>query len=143
MKIEITIFASSSLEGRELEKTFVGEKLAQAITSLTVEKVGQRVDVEINSIHSGTPEYEFHKAVLYSDVVIFDGSLEEDGIALGENYACIPHAPYLMDNVIVVSRTELPINFIPMLIKQMYCPLEKKRRKNEKEIHRNTIPMKK
>lgn len=81
MKIEITIFASSSLEGRELEKTFVGEKLAQAITSLTVEKVGQCVDVEINSIHSDAPEYEFRKAVLYSDVVIFDGSLYVDCLA--------------------------------------------------------------
>ena len=37
------------MEGRELEKTFVGEELAQAITSLTVEKVGQSVDVEIKT----------------------------------------------------------------------------------------------
>lgn len=141
MKIEITIFASSSLEGRELEKTFVGEKLAQAITSLTVEKVGQRVDVEINSIHSGTPEYEFHKAVLYSDVVIFDGSLEEDGIALGENYACIPHAPYLMDNVIVVSRTELPINFIPNAYQTNVLPIgeetEEERERNPQKHYTN------
>lgn len=137
MKIEITIFASSSLEGRELEKTFVG----QAITSLTVEKVGQCVDVEINSIHSDAPEYEFHKAVLYSDVVIFDGSLEEDGIALGENYACIPHAPYLMDNVIVVSRTELPINFIPNAYQTNVVPIgeetEEERERNPQKHYTN------
>ena len=113
MRIEIALFASSSLKGRELEKTLGSESLMQSITSLLMEKVEKSIEVEINSIHSDAPEYEFHKAVLYSDVVLFDGSLEEDVIALGENYACIPHAPYLMDNVIVVSRTELPINFIP------------------------------
>ena len=141
MKIEITIFASSSLEGRELEKTFVGEELAQAITSLTVEKVGQCVDVEVKSIHSHASEYEFHKAVLYSDVVIFDGSLEEDGIALGENYACIPHAPYLMDNVIVVSRTELPINFIPNAYQTNVLPMgeetEEEREQNPQKRYTN------
>ena len=141
MKIEITIFASSSLEGRELEKTFVGEELAQAITSLTVEKVGQCVDVEVKSIHSHASEYEFHKVVLYSDVVIFDGSLEEDGIALGENYACIPHAPYLMDNVIVVSRTELPINFIPNAYQTHVLPMgeetEEEREQNPQKRYTN------
>lgn len=113
MKMEIVLFASSSLEGQELEMTLIEESLSQSITSLLMEKEEQSVEEEINSIHSDAPEYEFHKAMFYSDVVIFDGSLEEDGIALGENYACIPHAPYLMDNVIVISRTELPINFIP------------------------------
>lgn len=141
MKIEITLFASSSLEGRELEKTFVGETLAQAIKSLMVEKVGLCVDVEINSIRSDAPEYEFHKAVLYSDVVIFDGSLEEDGIALGENYACIPHAPYLMDNVIVVSRTELPINFIPNAYQTNVVPIgeemEEERKRNPQKHYTN------
>ena len=105
MRIEKALFASSSLKGRELEKTLGSESLMQSITSLLMEKVEKSIEVEINSIHSDAPEYEFHKAVLYSDVVLFDGSLEEDVIALGENYACIPHAPYLMDNVIVVSRT--------------------------------------
>ena len=124
MKVEVSLFASSSLKGQELEKALMEEEsLSQSITSLLMEKMGQSIDVEINSIHSEAPEYEFHKAELYSDAVIFDGSLEEDGIALGENYACIPHAPYLMDNVIVVSRTELPINFIPNAYQTNVVPI--------------------
>lgn len=123
MKVEISLFASSSLKGRILEKTLLGEGGSQTITSLLIGEMGWSIEVEIISIHSQAPEYEFHKAVLYSDVVIFDGSLEEDGIALGENYACIPHAPYLMDNVIVVSRTELPINFIPNAYQTNVVPI--------------------
>ena len=68
------------------------DSLYQYIMSLLEGKQGGSIDVEINTIHYEALEYEFHKAVLYSDVVIFDGSLEEDGITLGENYACIPHA---------------------------------------------------
>lgn len=141
MKIEIVLFASSSLKGQELEKTLEGEVFARSITSLLMERVGQSVDVEINAIHSDAPEYEFHKAVLYSDVVIFDGSLEEDGITLGENYACIPHAPYLMDNVIVVSRTELPINFIPNAYQTNVVPIgeetEEERERNPQKHYTN------
>lgn len=116
MNIEINLFASSSPHGVILEETLLQKcecSLLQYVLKILEEKYDRYIEVEINSIHSDAPEYEFHKVVLYSDVVIFDGSLEEDGIALGENYACIPHAPYLMENVIVVSRTELPINFIP------------------------------
>ena len=126
MEIDINIFASSSTEGKALERALLdsGNKgFNSSVISLIREKIGRNVEVGINSIHSDAPEYEFHKAVLYSDVVIFDGSLEEDGIALGENYACIPHAPYLMDNVIVVSRTELPINFIPNAYQTNVVPI--------------------
>lgn len=95
MTIVITIFSSSSTEGKVLENNLYDSEnkgINSYVASLLREKIGRDVDVEINSIHSDALEYEFHKAVLYSDVVIFDGSLEEDGIALGENYACIPHA---------------------------------------------------
>ena len=126
MNIIINVFASSSLKGIKLVELLLQkckDSLCQYILSLLEEKHEDSIDVEINSIHSDTPEYEFHKAVLYSDVVIFDGSLEEDGIALGENYACVTHAPYLMDNVIVVSRTELPINFIPNAYQTNVVPI--------------------
>lgn len=59
-------------------------------------------------------EGEFFKAQLENDLVIFDGSLEaETDFKLGDNYSPVGHAPYLLDNVIVVSRTVLPINYIP------------------------------
>lgn len=126
MNIIINVFASSSQKSILLEELLLQkckDSLYQYILSLLDKKHEDPIDVEINSIHSDAPEYEFHKAVLCSDVVIFDGSLEEDGIALGENYACIPHAPYLMDNVIVVSRTELPINFIPNAYQTNVVPI--------------------
>lgn len=126
MNIIINVFACSSPNSIKLVELLLQkckDSLYQYILSLLEEKHENPINVEINSIHSEAPEYEFHKAVLYSDVVIFDGSLEEDGIALGENYACIPHAPYLMDNVIVVSRTELPINFIPNACQTNVVPI--------------------
>lgn len=126
MKIDIVLFTCSSLLGKQLEELLLmsNSEIKKLLKTLLDHKYGTEVDVvEIKSIHSDAPEYEFHKAMLYSDVVIFDGSLEEDGIALGENYACIPHAPYLMDNVIVVSRTELPINFIPNAYQTNVVPI--------------------
>lgn len=67
-----------------------------------------------NCIKRCASENEFFKAQLESDLVIFDGSLEaETGLKLGDNYSPVGHAPYLLDNVLVVSRTVLPVNYIP------------------------------
>lgn len=123
MLVEISVFPSRSPKGKSLEEMLLGLDgvINRHLATLLSTAHGLDIEVVINSISSSAPEYEFHRAVLYSDVVIFDGSLEEDGIALGENYACIPHAPYLMDNVIVVSRTELPINFIPNAYQTILC----------------------
>lgn len=107
--IEITIFVSSSIQGRGLEMAL----LSSDKDSIKQQEYNAVFEVYIRSIHSEAPKYEFHRSVLYSDIVIFDGSIEDEGIELGENYACIPYAPYLMDNVIVVSITKIPINFIP------------------------------
>lgn len=144
MNIIINVFASSSPKSIKLVELLLQkckDSLYQYILSLLEEKHEDPIDVEINSIYSEAPEYEFHKTVLYSDVVIFDGSLEEDGIALGENYACIPHAPYLMDNVIVVSRTELPINFIPNAYQTNVIPIgeetKEERKRNPQKQYTN------
>lgn len=143
VKTDIALFTCSSLLGKQLEELLLmsNSEIKKLLKTLLNHKNGTEVDVEINSIHSDAPEYEFHKAVLYSDVVIFDGSLEEDGIALGENYACIPHAPYLMDNVIVVSRTELPINFIPNAYQTNVVPIgeetEEERERNPQKLYTN------
>ncbi len=144
MNFIITIFASSSVKGKLLEKSLSqtgAGGLHCYVESLLQEKYDQQIEVGINFIYSDAPEYEFHRAVLYSDVVIFDGSLEEDGIALGENYACITHAPYLMDNVIVVSRTVLPINFIPNAYQTNVVPIgeetEEERERNPQKLYTN------
>lgn len=144
--IEITIFASSSIQGRELEKALLSsdkDSIKQHIVSLLEKEYNAVFEVYIRSIHSEAPEYEFHRAVLYSDIVIFDGSIEDEGIELGENYACIPHAPYLMDNVIVVSRTELPINFIPNAFQTNVTPIgeesDEERKTNSHKHYSNEV----
>lgn len=137
MTIEISVFSSSSYEGKLLEKMLIDDsEIKKQLKSLLNQKGSLNIDVNTNFIQSDAIEDEFHRAVLYSDVVIFDGSLEEDGISLGNNYACIPHAQYLMDNVIVVSRTELPINFIPNAYQTNVTPIgeesEYERKQNSK-----------
>lgn len=142
MTIEISVFSSSSYEGKLLEKMLIDDsEIKKQLKSLLNQKGSLNIDVNTNFIQSDAIEYEFHRVVLYSDVVIFDGSLEEDGISLGNNYACIPHAPYLMDNVIVVSRTELPINFIPNAYQTNVTPIgeesEDERKQNSKKKYSN------
>lgn len=54
------------------------------------------------------------QAALNNEIVIIDASIEEiDGEDLGVNYECITPAVSSLDNVLVVSRTQLPLNFIP------------------------------
>ena len=54
------------------------------------------------------------QAALNNEIVIIDASIEKiEGIELGVNYECITPAVSSLDNIMVVSRTELPLNFIP------------------------------
>ena len=120
MEIAVALFTSSSKAGIALESD-LKENL-----SLYLVKALEKVRRQTNALSAGLSlipvfhsikrcalEIDFFKAQLECDLVIFDGSLEEDGLKLGDNYSCVGHAPYLLDNVIVVSRTVLPINYIP------------------------------
>lgn len=116
-EITITLFSSNSEEGKILKDTLCkGNNYHVSLKELvfqTLQKFGKHENnINILTPNSIDMEMEFMYAQLYSDIVIFDGSLEEDGIELGSNYACVSHAPYLLDNVIVVSRSTLPINFV-------------------------------
>lgn len=54
------------------------------------------------------------QSALNNEIVIIDASIEElDGEDLGINYECITPAVSSLDNVLIVSRTQLPLNFIP------------------------------
>lgn len=54
------------------------------------------------------------QSALNNEIVIIDASIEDiDGDDLGVNYECITPAVSSLDNVLVVSRTQLPLNFIP------------------------------
>ena len=113
----ITFFASSTNEGRDLVskvdcdafRAFVDARLtAEGLADVkSVVNVIYPSDSEHNTIH-------FQVYQKQSDIVIFDASIEEyENGLLGDNYKCATHAPYLNSNVLVVSRTVLPLNFIP------------------------------
>jgi hypothetical protein len=65
-------------------------------------------------IINGT-QYDMLKAVLESDVVIFDASIEVDEVSsYDSNYEAATANSISDDHILVVSRTKLPINFVPM-----------------------------
>lgn len=113
----ITVFASATKYGKDLVskinndvfRVFVDARLTtEGLTDVkSVVKVIYPSDSEHNTIH-------FQVYQKQSDIVIFDASIEEDENGLlGDNYKCATHAPYFNSNVLVVSRTVLPLNFIP------------------------------
>lgn len=57
-------------------------------------------------------QYDMLKACMEDDIVIFDGSIEEDENGNWDsNYAAATANAMAMDNVLVVSRTRLPFNY--------------------------------
>lgn len=63
--------------------------------------------------------FQLIKAALNNDIVIVDGSLEEDefkkfNLDFGANYECITPAVMSLDNVLILSRTQIPLNFTPL-----------------------------
>lgn len=110
--MNIKLFASRSVKGKELA-SLLSERLPKVIQSLLQDEA-----INFDVIYPG--DFKFGQLFFYSyekkdDLVLFDASIEDNGgaIKLGENYACAPHAPYMTENVLVVSRTVLPLNFIP------------------------------
>lgn len=58
--------------------------------------------------------YNVLQYALNNHIVIIDVSIEEvEGYDIGVNYECITPAASSLDNILAVSRTELPLNFIP------------------------------
>lgn len=59
------------------------------------------------------------KAALNNEIVLVDGSLEEEefkkfNLGFGTNYECITPAVMSLDNVLILSRTQIPLNFTPL-----------------------------
>ena len=113
----ITFFASSTSEGRDLvSKVDCDAFRAFVDARLTV---GGLTDVKsvVNVIYPSDSKHNTIHFQIYqkqSDIVIFDASIEEyENGLLGDNYKCATHAPFLNSNVLVVSRTVLPLNFNP------------------------------
>lgn len=111
-KYIITLFATSTKGGRELTNHVLA---LEKVNQLSVEN--SMLPCKVNVYYPSDAEYNtifFMAQQKTSDLVIFDGSIEEtENGQLGDNYKCVPHAPYMEANVIIVSRTVLPLNFIP------------------------------
>lgn len=64
--------------------------------------------------------YQLLKAAFNNEIVIVDGSLEQNEYPdenihnFGSNYECLTPAVMSMDNILILSRTQIPLNFTPM-----------------------------
>lgn len=77
--------------------------------SLLKEKVRSLVEDELDlnlKIYEAAAQKDFFYSCVQDDIVIFDASIET-----GDNYAIATAQPTVMDHVIIVSRTYLPLNF--------------------------------
>lgn len=102
-KVTITILGLNTEKGRSLV-----ENLKKEIP-LTFKREG--FDTSISIVYNGV-QYDMQKACLADDLVIFDASIEQDESGSWDsNYAAATANPCALDNILVVSRTRLPINF--------------------------------
>ncbi len=90
----LTFFALNSPGGKELQAM---------LTSLLDKTYDWKIETA-GTVHT------FMHACNHDDVVILDASIEKDG---QNNYSRISLHPTAMDNVLVVSRTYLPMNYVP------------------------------
>lgn len=69
---------------------------------------------------SESSAYQLLKAAFNNEIVIVDGSLEQHEYTdenihnFGSNYECLTPAAMSMDNILILSRTQIPLNFTPM-----------------------------
>lgn len=93
MPIEATIFNTRSLEGQELGQMIIDYLKQIGISAYLNDKPTQT---------------EFFKACISQDLVIVDATVESNNL---HNYEAFTAQPYVLDHVLVVSRTYLPHNF--------------------------------
>lgn len=95
--IIITFFKAPTKQGNDLYKMFQKEMDGYILRGHPVQLIEQKIYKMMPSI----------MACLDSDVVIFDGSIEENH----EQYRAALELMKQLDHVLIVSRTRLPINF--------------------------------
>ncbi len=110
--VVIKFFQAYSKKGQELVEE-LKETLCESLSSkLKLDFVFTVCESTGLSLKQNSP---FHvlSAAFNNEIVIIDGSIENaDGHQLGDNYDCITPAVSSLDNVLIVSRTQLPLNFI-------------------------------
>lgn len=116
-EITIRLFTCETKKGQEL-KTMIDECLKALGSKLGFQFVFHSRPADGLSIRKNSSAFELLKAACNNEIVIVDGSLErkeceKEGIEFGKNYECLTPAAMSMDNTILVSRTQIPLNFIP------------------------------
>lgn len=116
MSLTIHFFKSYSEKAKELSMQIKDE-----LVKFLKDEKGIKANVIISESKGLKPEngkpasaFEVLQSALNGEIVIIDASIEEcDGYDLGINYECITPATSSLDNILIVSRTELPLNYIP------------------------------
>lgn len=116
MSLTINFFKSYSDKAKELSY-----KIKKELEDFLRDVMGIEANVIISESKGLKPEgdkpasaFKVLQSALNGEIVIIDASIEEcDGYELGINYECITPTASSLDNILIVSRTELPLNIIP------------------------------
>ena len=112
--VTIHFFKSYSIQGQELQKILEETLSGYMKNELNVEIRLEIKDSKGLNVQEGNAPLQVLTATFQNDIVIIDGSIEEfEEYPLGANYECVTPAVSSFDNILVVSRTQLPLNFIP------------------------------
>lgn len=104
--ITITVLGLNSIKGRELV-SLIQDEIPPFMLGLGLKCIINPIIYSDNS-----SQYNMFKASMEDDLVLFDGSIEIDGDGSWDsNYIAATAQPCAQDNILVLSRTRLPLNF--------------------------------
>lgn len=104
--ITITVLGLNSKKGRELV-SLIQDEIPPFMLSIGLKCIINPIIYSDNS-----SQYNMFKASMEDDLVLFDGSIEiNDNGSWDSNYIAATAQPCAQDNILVLSRTRLPLNF--------------------------------
>ncbi len=104
--ITITVLGLNSIKGRELV-TLIQDEIPTFLLS-----IGLKCTINPIIYSDCSSQYNMFKASMEDDLVLFDGSIEVDNCGSWDsNYNTATATPCAQDNILVLSRTRLPLNF--------------------------------
>lgn len=122
---------------RELKK-MVQEQLKELELAISVQFLFESLPAYGLSKRNDSSPFRLIQAAFGNHIVIVDASLEEEEFELfnldfGANYECITPAVMSLDNVLILSRTQLPLNFTPLRsnVKRLGNPIDHVNKENE------------
>lgn len=112
--LTIRYFKAYSKQGLELENILKNSIASFFKAELDIEASFEICDSYGLTQGANNAPWNVLKSAFSNSIVIIDCSIEEaEGYSIGCNYECITSAVSSLDNILVVSRTQLPLNFIP------------------------------